>query len=668
MATMKELRDERLRKLEELRTLGIDPYPATSHRTHTAGQIITDFDKLESKIATVTGRLINTRKFGKIAFFVIRDASGEIQLFLKHDMVKVTDPTIGQLSFENLNLLDPGDFIETTGQVIKTQTGEISLEVQSIRLLTKSLRPLPTERDGFHDVEARYRQRYVDMIVNPEVKNSLAVRSRIVELSRQFLIQKGFEEIETPVLQPMYGGASARPFTTYHHKLESTLYLRISDELYLKRAVVGGFEKVFEVGKDFRNEGIDRSHNPEFTMIEFYWAYADYEDLITLTEEFLASIVMGIKGSYTFEYQGQQLDFAPPYRRVTLRDLVLEHTGIDIDTITREELIAEIKTRKIDIDLSSDPPMNDLLDEFYKETTRTNVTQPIFLLDYPATMLPLAKRKIDNANKAASMQVVVAGFEIIKAYNELNDPIDQLNRWQEEQQALDDGASEVAQPIDYDYIRALEVGMPPTAGWGMGVDRLAAFLTDQPSIKDTIMFPTLRPEIFDITEYASKGVLVTDGKSKGNITPVSDTSTGIQKQDFSSKMIAVVNKELEPWRVANAVAHMSAIIGNKTEASKLTSGDTFVAKDGSAIPRNSQYPVVIKRASEKELHKLYESLRETQVIYHVFTKEMQDTTDDNEISSIMQAQTLADTVFYGVMFLAPHEQADSLTKKYQLWE
>ncbi len=662
---MKELRSERLRKLAELRTLGIDPYPASSSRTHTTGEIIEKFDKLQSHTATVAGRIIATRKFGKIAFFVLRDASGEIQLFLKHDAVAPLDAPRGQLGFEHLNLLDPGDFIEAAGAIIKTQTGEISIEVQAIKLLAKSLRPLPDQHDGFQDTETRYRQRYVDMIVNPEVRETMAVRSRIGELSRQFLIKKGFDEIETPVLQPMYGGASARPFTTYHHKLESTLYLRISDELYLKRAIVGGFEKVFEMGKDFRNEGIDRAHNPEFTMLEFYWAYADYEDLMALTEEYLSTVVKNIMGSLTFEYQGQQLDFTPPYRRVTLRDLVLEHSGIDIDTITREALIKEVQTRKLNIDLSSNPPMNDLLDEFYKATARISVTHPVFLLDYPASMLPLAKRKADDAAKAASMQVVVAGVEIIKAYNELNDPIDQLERWQDEQQALDQGVSEVAQPIDYDYIRALEVGMPPTAGWAVGIDRLAAFLTDQASIKDTIMFPTLRPETFGPSEYISTNTPQVPVVGKQKLPAELPPS---RQQDFSAKIVAVINKELEPWQVANAVAHMSAIIGNKTDGSTLISGDVFVARDGDTIPRNSQYPIIIKRGSDKELHGLHKALKDTNLTYHVFTKEMLDTTDDARISRTMEGQTLGETVFYGVMFLAPHHQADALTKKYQLWK
>jgi len=304
----------------------------------------------------------------------------------------------------------------------------------------------------------------------------------------------GFIEVETPVLQPIYGGASAKPFTTKHNALDSTYYLRISNELYLKRLIVGGFEKVFEFSRDFRNEGIDRGHNPEFTMLEFYWAYADYNDLMNLTEEIINDVIIKVKGSLQFEFEGQMLDFTAPYKRITFKDIILEKTGVDIDKITREDLIEEIKKRKLDIGLNKNPPIKDLLDEFYKETCRKGTTQPFFLLDYPAEMIPLAKKKFEDPTKIASMQLVCMGFEIIKAYNELNDPIDQYERMAEEQVAIDSGTSEEAQPIDLDFIKALEIGMPPTAGWGMGIDRLCAFLLNQHTLKDVIIFPTLKPE------------------------------------------------------------------------------------------------------------------------------------------------------------------------------
>ena len=494
MATLKDFRDERLRKLGELKDLGVNPYPADTHRTHTNKEIIDKFDDLKDTNVTVVGRIVAIRKFGKLAFIVIKDAFGEVQLFMRDE------PGLGGVNRSNselimpaeIPLLDTGDFVESTGKVIKTQTGEVSIEVSSLRLLTKALRPMPNQRDGFSDIEARYRQRYVDLNINPEIKEEIITRSRVTEMIRQFLIEREFIELETPVLQPLYGGASARPFITYHHKLESDLYMRISNELYLKRAIVGGFERVFEFSRDFRNEGIDRSHNPEFTMLEFYWAYANYDDLMTMTEQMIERILMNLQGNTMVKYQGNELDFTPPFKRYTFREIILEKTSVDIDTITRKELENEIKTRKIDVDLKA--PLKDLLDEFYKETCRKQTIQPFYLLDYPAEMIPLAKRKSDNPKYIASVQLVCSGFELLKAYNELNDPVDQLERLTDDQQGLEDGTSEESMNVDIDFIRALEYGMPPTAGWGLGIDRFVSFLVDRPAIKDVILFPTLRPE------------------------------------------------------------------------------------------------------------------------------------------------------------------------------
>jgi lysyl-tRNA synthetase, class II len=501
MATLKELRAERLRKLTELRELGLDPFTQGAHRTQTNQALVRDFAKHEGKSVDVVGRIMSIRLMGGVCFIDVVDVTGKIQVYLRKQDLTADHPG-NALGFEELRLLDIGDFIEARGELTKTKAGEISVLTSQVRLLTKSLRPLPSAWDGLENIDTRYRQRYVDMIVNPKVKQIMLTRTRVIDELRRFMQGEGFVEVETPVLQPIYGGASARPFTTKHHKLDSTFYLRISDELYLKRAIVGGLEKVFEFGRDFRNEGIDRSHNPEFTMLEFYWAYADYEDLMALTERMFRQVIEQVHGSLKVQYQGTEVDFSAPFKRVTLRELVKQQTGVDIDQASREDLIREIKQRKLEVDLPPDAPKKDLLDEFYKATSREKITAPTFLLDYPEEMSPLAKRKPEEPGKVASMQLLVGGVELIKAYNELNDPQDQLARWQAEQNVLDAGESAEAQPVDYDYIRALEIGMPPTAGWGLGIDRLTAFLTDQPSIKDTIMFPTLRPEKFDPSEFA----------------------------------------------------------------------------------------------------------------------------------------------------------------------
>lgn len=491
MAILKDFRDERLRKLAELKELGVNPYPADAKRTHKNAAITTEFDVLEGSSVTVVGRILSIRKFGKIAFIVIKDDSGQVQLFWRAGK-ESANYTNSELLIDNISLLDSGDFIECTGMVIKTQTGETSIEVSEIRLLTKALRPMPNPHEGFTDQEARYRQRYVDLHLNPEVKEEIITRAKVTEIMRQFLIERDFIELETPVLQPLYGGASARPFVTYHHKLESDLYLRISNELYLKRAIVAGFERVFEFSRDFRNEGIDRSHNPEFTMLEFYWAYANYDDLMTMTEQMIERILMTLQGNTVVKYQGYELDFSAPFKRYTFREIILEKTGVDIDSISNSDLLTEIKKHKIEVDPSA--PRKELLDEFYKETCRKQIIQPIFLLDYPAEMIPLAKKKADNPAYIASVQLVCCGFELLKAYNELNDPIDQLDRLTEDQLALEEGTSEEAMNVDIDFIRALEYGMPPTAGWGLGIDRFVSFLVDRPAIKDVILFPTLRPE------------------------------------------------------------------------------------------------------------------------------------------------------------------------------
>ncbi len=500
MANIKELRDERLRKLTELRLAGINPYPQMGDRSDTNRTLIEDFATKEGSSVRSVGRISSIRLMGGMCFIDVADESGKIQSVINKKTFSA-DNTQNQLDFKQLRLLDTGDFVQVDGTLNKTQRGEISIFTTALTLLTKSLRPLPDIHDGFKDVEKRYRQRYIDLHINPEVKKHIELRSKVTETLRQFMIGRGFIEIETPILQPLYGGASARPFTTYHHKLESDLYLRISNELYLKRAVVAGFERVFEFARDFRNEGIDRSHNPEFTMLEFYWAYANYQDLMVFTEEMISAVLMATHGQLKISYQGNELDFTPPYERITLRDLIKRETKVDIDSVSRDELINEIKSRKLKIDLSNNPPKKDLIDEFYKATCRINIIQPLFLTDYPAEMIPLAKRKEENSSNIASMQLVCSGFELIKAYNELNDPLDQLERMQAEQTVLDKGESEEAHPIDYDYIRALEIGMPPTAGWGMGIDRFVSFLCDQPAIKDVILFPTLRPEVVDPQEF-----------------------------------------------------------------------------------------------------------------------------------------------------------------------
>lgn len=484
---LEELQEVRLAKLAKLREAEIDPYPSrwslAKDRVNAADCPALD---LGSSVA-VAGRIRAWREHGGIVFADLFDASGKIQVCFREDKLPAE-------RFPLLQLLDIGDFLGVSGELFKTQAGELTVLVTSFDLLTKSLRPLPSEWYGLKDVEERYRRRYVDLLMNPEVRQVFATRTKLLSLLRRHLDEHGFVEVETPILQPIYGGASARPFTTHLDALGADFYLRISDELYLKRLIVGGFEKVYEVSKDFRNEGIDRQHSPEFTQIEFYWAYANYEDLMKFSEEMLSAIIQEVKGKLQVEFEGQVLDFTPPWPRVTYRDLVLEHTEIDLDVVTDEvELRKAITAKGLSLDLSGLVGYGPVVDALYKEYCRPKLVQPTFLIDHPAELMPLAKRKPNDLRKIESVQLLASGYEMFKAYSELNDPQDQKARW-EEQEGLAKKGLEEHEVLDTDYIEALEYGMPPTAGWGMGIDRLTAILTDQHTIRDVILFPLMRPE------------------------------------------------------------------------------------------------------------------------------------------------------------------------------
>lgn len=480
---LENLQKERLKKLKNLQKLGINPYPSKFERKQT----ITEALKMMGRKVSVAGRIKSLRPHGKITFADLEDSSGQIQLLFRQDPLK------GE-KYDLLPNLDIGDFLGVVGEIIKTQSGEVTIDVDDFSVLAKSLRPLPSSWYGLEDIEERYRQRYVDLIINPEVKKIFEIRHKVINLIRKFMEDKGFVEAETPTLQPIYGGATAKPFVTHHNALDTKLYLRIADELYLKRLIVGGFEKVFEICKDFRNEGIDKMHNPEFTMIEFYWAFADYNDLIPFTEEFVSSIVKKIKGSFIVEYQGMKLNFKPPYKRITFTKLVKDTCGIDLDKEdTEEKLLKAIKEKKINLDLNGVVGYGPLCDELYKKVARPTIIQPALVLDYPAEMKPLAKAREDNLKLSESLQLLcMGGFELTNSYSELNNPIEQKRKWQEQMRLAKKGLEE-HQILDEDYIRALEYGMPPTAGWAIGIDRFVAILTNQHTIKDVILFPTLKP-------------------------------------------------------------------------------------------------------------------------------------------------------------------------------
>jgi len=490
MPTLEEIRKARMEKLESLKRAGFQAYPSNTTRSHKIEQALSDFKKLVSskKEIVLAGRIKSIRAHGKLTFLDIQDDSGKIQVVLKENC-------LGEKGYQFfLDHFDIGDFAEFKGSLFETKTKEKTLEAADFKMLAKSLLPLPEKWHGLQDVEERYRKRYLDLIMNPEVREVFRKKSQITKLLREYLESQDFIEVKTPALQPLYGGASAKPFVTRHQALDIDLYLRISDELYLKRLIVGGFEKVFEICTDFRNEGIDRWHNPEFTMLEFYWAYANYKDLMKMTEEMLSEIVKKVNGSFKVKYGESEIDFTPPWPRLPYIDALRKMADIDIEKYaTFESLKKLVQKKNPEIDLKRSPDFPSLLDDIYKTLVRPKIINPVFLTDHPYSMRPLAKRKREDESKVESIHLIAGGAELVSAYSELNDPQDQKKRWQEEMARSKKGAMD-HQVLDQDYIEALEYGMPPTAGWGMGIDRFCALLTNQHSIKDTILFPTLRPK------------------------------------------------------------------------------------------------------------------------------------------------------------------------------
>jgi lysyl-tRNA synthetase class 2 len=485
------LKDEfgvRKDKAGGLRQAGIDPYPARTERDTLIADVLSRFDAWseQKKTLTVAGRITTTRIHGKMAFADVRDATGTIQ-------IQLTADGVGEEAFERfVNFIDPGDFVQATGTLFLTKRGQRTAAVSAWKVLTKALRPLPEKWHGLKDIEIRYRERELDLIVNPEVREVFRTRTKIIRALREALDAEGFEEVETPVLQPIAGGATARPFITHHNALDHDFYLRIAPELYLKRCVVGGYEKVYEIGRLFRNEGVDWSHNPEFTSLEFYWAYRDYEDLMSFTETLLSGVIRTVLGSTDVRFGGNVLHFAPPWPRAKFRDAVHAACGIDISGLDRDELLSRMRAANVECDCG-DADICRIYDELYKETVRKRQIQPMFITDYPVEMEPLAKKCEDDPRFVQRFQLIASGLELLKAYSELNDPIDQRERF-DAQQRLRERGNDEAQSIDERFLSALEHGLPPTAGWGMGVDRFVMLLTDQKSIKDVILFPTLKPE------------------------------------------------------------------------------------------------------------------------------------------------------------------------------
>ena len=489
----------RRRSLEELRSLGINPYPAEEYKvTGHAREILDTFeDEAPRRAVSVAGRVMSRRIMGKASFLELQDSTGRIQIYItRDDLCPGEDKTLYNSVVKKL--MDIGDFIGVSGEVFRTQMGEISVQAHSLTFLSKALRPLPVvkEKDGevfdsFTDPELRFRQRYVDLVVNPHVREIFLKRTRIFNAMRQFFNDRGYIEVDTPVLQPIPGGAAARPFITHHNALDIPLYLRIANELYLKRLIVGGFEGVYEFSRNFRNEGMDRTHNPEFTAMEIYVSYKDYDWMMSFTEQMLEHICLSVLGTTKVKLGEREIDFKAPYRRVTMLDAIHEHTGIDVSGMNEEELRATCKSLGIEVDDTMGK--GKLIDELFGEKCEGSYIQPTFITDYPKEMSPLTKEHRTNPLLTERFELMVNGKEIANAYSELNDPIDQRERF-EDQLRLSEKGDDEAMFIDHDFLRALEYGMPPTSGMGIGMDRLVMLLTGQESIQEVLLFPQMRPE------------------------------------------------------------------------------------------------------------------------------------------------------------------------------
>ena len=467
----------------------MNPYPYNYKPTHTSGEILENYDDLEEKDVTVAGRIMALRKMGKASFFQIQDMGGRIQVYIKRDEV-------GEDAYANFKLMDIGDVVGVTGYPFTTKSGEKSIHTKEFTVLAKSIRPLPVvkEKDGetfdaFEDKELRYRNRHLDLIVNPDVKDVFVKRAKIIAIIRQYLDEMNFLEVETPILQPLYGGANARPFSTHHNALDQQLYLRIADELYLKRLIVGGIDRVYEISKDFRNEGMDKNHNPEFTMLEFYWAYADYEDNMKLVEDMVRKTAEAVDAT-NVTWHGNGIDLSKSFARKPILKLLKEATGQDLGSATNDKMKKLCKSHNIDVENNAN--YGQMLDALLDALVIPNLLQPTFVIDYPKAISPLAKaHRSGDPNLVERFELFIGGAEFANSFTELNDPVDQRERLEAQAQLREQG-DEVAQLVDENFIQAMECGMPPTGGVGLGIDRLTMLLTEQHTIKDVILFPAMR--------------------------------------------------------------------------------------------------------------------------------------------------------------------------------
>lgn len=618
-----DFRKVRLEKLGKIKALGWNPYPASFDKKNT----IADSLKSLGKKVKTAGKVFSYREHGNIAFADLKDESGKIQVFFQKKL-------LGE-NYKSLKLLDIGDYIGVEGEVVKTTAGEISIAPTSYTLLTKSLLPLPSEFFGLKDAETKFRKRYLDLILNPELREVFRKKNLFWQTIREYLVKDGGLEVETPVLVNTTGGADARPLTTHHNAFDMDVYLRISPELHLKRLLVGGYEKVFEIGRIFRNEGVSDEHLQDYTQMEMYWAYKDYEWLMDFVEKMTQEVIRKVFGILKTKWKEHTIDWERKWPRVEFMKLLSEKWDLDVEKLSVKQLYE--LAGKLKVKLEPNLGRGRVLDNLYKKTIRPSLIQPMFVINHPVDVEPLAKRLESNPNNVQRMQILAMGSELGKGFSELNDPIDQYERFRE-QQALRDAGDEEAQMMDEDFVEALEYGMPPAAGFAYS-ERLFAMLADKP-VRELQFFPLMKPEKKD-----SKKI----------------------KQDFTKKIAIVLNKNIQGWQAINAVSHIAGYIGNKIQ-NGFTTGADFMAKDNTTYPRNSQYPIIALAGEEKDIKALARKAKEAGLLYHIFIKEMIETTDDSKIIKILLEKTDKDVEYFGIGIFGTKEEVTALTKNFNLWK
>ena len=630
-------RDDRIKKLNELRELGVNPYPVKANCSHKIKEVLDNFKKLEKsqENISIVGRLMNIREHGNLCFANLQDASGNIQL-------AISKKEVGAEEYKKfIRLIDIGDFVEVGGECFVTHKGEDSVLVKDWKILTKTLRPLPNKWSGLKDKEERYRRRYLDLIMNKDVKDVFAMRTQIINLLREFLNKEGFLEVETPVLQVLYGGTNARPFTTHINAYDMPMYLRVAPELYLKRLVVGGFDKVYEIARNFRNEGADQTHNPEFTMIEWYEAYGDYFTIMDRIERAIKYITRNLFGEESIKLNGEKIDISHEWPKLSLIDAILKYEKIDVEKMSDAELEKIIE--KLDSDIIGEKTRGQMIFTIFDKLVCDKLIEPTWIVDYPKEVSPLAKAHRDNPELVERYELYFGGKEISDGWTEINDPIDQRNRFENEQKAMRAGDDE-AHPMDEDFLESMEYGMPPTGGMGMGIDRLVMLLTDNWSIRDVLLFPTMKPKGLDSGE---------EGRER-------DTKVAV----------ALVNKglNLEPWQEMNTVAHLNAAFGARVGRS-LFMQDKIKTKDDKEIKLNVQNAIIIKEIEDNQkILDFKEKCEELGLEIAEFTREMIETSSDEKVAEITKDKKLSDVEYLGVLVFGKKSVVEKITKDFKLFE